>query len=162
MPKDLYWKCTRALSRWNYRIQSSPFHPCVIGRKLPMGLGLALVPLQVPCLDLGEQGSLGRETAPKALATPRAECPRRPVAPTALFGSRRALECLGDSLGLRGGKGVLQRRCRGGVQMVPHEAHVLSVRRMLLNQCFDPVRPSNCCPRRCDCCPTLSGSRCES
>ena len=38
-----------------------------------MGLGMLLVPLGVPRLDLVDEGGLGRDTAPKALTAQVAE-----------------------------------------------------------------------------------------
>jgi hypothetical protein len=38
-----------------------------------MGLGVPHVPFEIPGLNLIEQGSFGRKTAPKALATQMAE-----------------------------------------------------------------------------------------
>ena len=70
---------TSALSLCNYRIQSAQFHAGVIGRKLPMGFGVPLVPFAVPCLHLFDQGGLCRDTAPQALPTQMAEFDLRHV-----------------------------------------------------------------------------------
>ena len=51
-----------------------------------MGLGVPLVPLGVPRLDLVDECGLRRDTAPKALTTQMAEFGLRHVEPTAVFG----------------------------------------------------------------------------
>ena len=51
-----------------------------------MGLGVPLVPLGVPCVDLFDVGGLGRDTAPKALTTQMTACDLRHVEPTAVLG----------------------------------------------------------------------------
>src|SRR5215831_15762775 len=58
----------------NYRIQSAQFHACVLGRKLPMGFGVPLVPFAVPCLHLVDACGFRRDTAPQAVPTPMAAC----------------------------------------------------------------------------------------
>ena len=72
-----------------------------------MCLGVPLVPLEVPCLDLVNQCGLRRDTAPKALTTQMAEFDLRHVEPTAMFGSIMDLSFIGDSFGLSGGKGFI-------------------------------------------------------
>src|SRR6266508_2137162 len=57
----------------NYRIKSSQFHACVVCRKLPMCLGVLLVPFGVPRADLFAECGLRRDTTPKALTTQMAE-----------------------------------------------------------------------------------------
>ena len=52
-----------------------------------MSLGMLLVPLGVPRLDLVDECGLRRDTAPKALPTQMAEFNLSHVSPTAVFGS---------------------------------------------------------------------------
>jgi hypothetical protein len=52
-----------------------------------MCLGVLLVPLGVPRLDLVDECGLRRDTAPKALTTQMAEFDLSHVYPTAVFGS---------------------------------------------------------------------------
>jgi hypothetical protein len=73
-----------------------------------MCLGMPLVPLEVPGLDLVDQCSLRRDTAPKALATQMAEFNLRHVEPTAMFGGIMDVSFIGDSFGLRGSKCFIQ------------------------------------------------------
>jgi hypothetical protein len=54
-----------------------------------MGLGVLLVPLGVPRLDLGDERGLRRDTTPQALTAQMAEFDLRHVYPTAVFRSLR-------------------------------------------------------------------------
>ena len=106
-----------------------------------MGLGVPRVPLAVPGLDLVAQWGLHRDPAPKALTTSRAAVERRPVAPTARLGGIMALSCVGDALGLRGGKGVRPRGGGVGRPRVQPAADGLAMRRRRLPQGWAHVRP---------------------
>ena len=77
-----------------------------------MCLGVLLVPLGIPRLDLFDEGGLRRDTAPKALTTQMAEFDLSHVEPTAVFGGRVDLSFLRDSLRLRRIKGFIK-RCFG-------------------------------------------------
>src|SRR5260370_17303263 len=77
-----------------------------------MCLGVPLVPLGVPRLDLFDEGGLGRDTAPKALTTQKAEFDLRHVEPTTVFGGITELEFICDSFRLRRIKGFIK-RCFG-------------------------------------------------
>jgi hypothetical protein len=101
-----------------------------------MGLGVLLVPLGVPRLALVDERGRRRDTAPEALTTQRAECALRHGAPTAVFGRRMALECLGDAFRLRRSNGCLKRGLGVGMQMVHPEAHLPPVGRMWRNPVF--------------------------
>jgi hypothetical protein len=52
-----------------------------------------------------------------------------------------ARSCIRASLRCRRSKGVITRRFRVGIQLVPHEAHRLHVGRMLIHQFVENVRP---------------------
>ena len=103
--------------------------------------GVPLVPLAVPCRDLFEKCGLRRDTTPKALTTQMAEFALRHVEPTAMLGGRMERSCIGDSFGLRGVKGFIQRGLGVGMQIVHHEADLLSMRSMLINKFLDKMRP---------------------
>ena len=66
-----------------------------------MRLGVRLVPLGVPRLDLLDARGLRRETAPQALPAQLAECDRCPLYPTAVFRRRMDRACLREALRLR-------------------------------------------------------------
>jgi len=127
-----------------------------------MGLGVPLVPLGVPRLDLVDECGLRRDTAPKALTTHMAACDLRHVEPTAVFGSRVNLSFLRESFRLRGIKGFLERCCGMGMQIVHHEADVLHMGIMVIHQCLDKVRPIHLGPRRSDFGLPLTSSGCKT
>jgi hypothetical protein len=110
-----------------------------------MGLGMLLVPLGVPRLDLVDEGGFGRATAPKTLTTQMAEFALRHVEPTAMFGSIMDRSFSRDSFRLRRIKGFMKRGVGVGIEMVHHEAHLLHVGIMLINEFFDKVRPIYFC-----------------
>jgi hypothetical protein len=112
-----------------------------------MRLGMLLVPWGVPRLDLGDEGRLGRDTAPKALTTPMAACALRPVAPTAVFGGIMDGSLSGDSFGLRRRKCFRQRGVGGGMALGHHQADFLHMWSMLINQFLDTRCPIHFCPR---------------
>jgi hypothetical protein len=112
-----------------------------------MRLGMLLVPLGVPRLDLVDEGRLGRETAPKALTTPMAACDLRPVEPTAVFGGIMDGSLIGDSFGLRRRKCFRQRGVGVGSAIGQHQADFLPLRSMLINQCLAKRCPIHFCPR---------------
>jgi hypothetical protein len=88
-----------------------------------MGLGVLLVPLGVPCLDLVEEGGLRRDTAPKALPTQMAAFHLGHVEPTAGLGSRMDFSFIRDSFRLRRIKSFIQRGFGVGSEMVHHQAN---------------------------------------
>ena len=106
-----------------------------------MGLGVLLVPLGVPRLDLVDERGLRRDTAPQALTAQMAEFDLRHVEPTAVFGSIMDVSFVGDSFRLMGIKCFVKRSFGVGIQIVHHEANLLHVGIMLINQFFDKVRP---------------------
>jgi hypothetical protein len=116
-----------------------------------MGLGVLLVPLGVPRLDLVDERGLRRDTAPQALTAQRAEFDLRHVAPTAVLRSIRDRSCIRDAFRLRRLNGVRQRSMGVGMPMVPHEANLLHVGIMLVHQVCDHVRPIHVCSLRRDC-----------
>jgi hypothetical protein len=122
-----------------------------------MCLGMPLVPLEVPGLDLVDQCGLRRDTAPEALTTEMAEFDLRHVEPTAMFGGIMDVSFLGDSFGLSGVKCFIQRGFGVGIQLVHHETEFLYVRRMLINQVLDKVRPINFRSLLRDFCHTVPG-----
>ena len=73
-----------------------------------MGLGVLLVPLGIPRLDLVDECGLRRDTAPKALTTQMAEFDLRHVEPTAVFGGIVDLSFIRDSFRLRRIKGFIK------------------------------------------------------
>ncbi len=73
-----------------------------------MGLGVLLVPLGIPRLDLVDECSLRRDTTPKALTTQMAEFDLRHVEPTAVFGGIVDLSFIRDSFRLRRIKGFIK------------------------------------------------------
>ena len=106
-----------------------------------MGLGVLLVPLGVPRLDLVDERGLRRDTAPQALTAQMAEFDLRHVEPTAVFRRIMDRSFIRDSFRLRRIKGFIQRSFGVGIQIVHHEANLLHVGIMLINQFFDKVRP---------------------
>jgi len=115
-----------------------------------MGLGMRLVPLGVPRLNLVEERGRGRDTAPQALTAQMAEFDLGHVEPTAMLGRRMDLSFIRDSLRFRGITCFRKRGFRVGMQMVHHEANLRPMGSMLLNKCLDKVRPITCCPLRSD------------
>jgi hypothetical protein len=115
-----------------------------------MGLGVLLVPLGVPCLDLVEEGGLRRNTAPKALSTQMAEFNLRHVEPTAVFRSIMDLSFLRDSLRLRRLKSFIKSGFGVGIEMVHSQANFFYMRIMLINKFSEKIRPINLGPLCCD------------
>jgi hypothetical protein len=113
-----------------------------------MRLGVLLVPLGVPRLDLCNACGLRRDTASNTLTTQMAQCALRPVEPTAVFGGIMAREFLRDSLRLRGIKCCIKSGFGMGMQSVHQQTQFLHVGRMLSNKFFDQVGPINCCALR--------------
>jgi hypothetical protein len=74
-----------------------------------MSLGVPLVPLEVPGLDLFDQCGFRRDTAPQALPTQRAEFDLRPVEPTTRLGGRMDRSWIGNALGLSAGAKASER-----------------------------------------------------
>jgi hypothetical protein len=110
-----------------------------------MCLGVLLIPLGVPRLDLVDERGLRRDTAPQALTAQMAEFDLRHVEPTAVFRRIMDLSFICDSFRLRRSKGFIKRSFGVGIQIVHHEANLLHVRIMLINQFFDKVRPIYLC-----------------
>jgi hypothetical protein len=116
-----------------------------------MSLGVLLVPLGVPRLDLVEECGLRRDPAPQTLTTQMAEFDLRPVEPTAVFGGIMKFSFIRDSFRLTGIQCFIQRGFRVGMQIVHPQTNLLHVRRMLINQCLHKVRPITLCPLLSDC-----------
>jgi hypothetical protein len=114
--------------------------------------------LDVPRLDLVDEGRLGRDTAPKALTTQMAEFDLRPVEPTAVLGGRMDVSFIGYSFGLRRIKCFIQRGFGVGIEMVQHQADFLHMRRRLINKSLDKMCPINFCPLLSDCGISLTNS----
>ena len=121
-----------------------------------MGLGVPLIPLDIPCLDLFDKCGLRRDTAPQALTTQMAEFDLRHVSPATMFGGRMDLSFIGDAFCLRGGKCFIKRGFGMGMKIIHHEADFLYVRIMLINKFLDKVGPINFCPLLSDCGMTLT------
>jgi hypothetical protein len=85
-----------------------------------MSLGVLLVPLGVPRLDLLDASGLRRHPAPQTLTTQMAEVALRPVEPTAVLGGRMDLDFIRNAFRLRGIKGCIKRGCGMGISMVHH------------------------------------------
>ena len=101
-----------------------------------MSLGILLVPLGVPRLDLVDEGRLGRDTAPKALPTQMAAFDLRHVEPTAVFGGIMDVSFIGYSFRLRRIKCFIQRGFGVGIAIVHHQTDFLYMRRMFSNSNF--------------------------
>jgi len=123
-----------------------------------MSLGMLLVPLGVPRLDLVDERGLGRDTAPKALTTQMAEFDLRHVEPTTMLGGIMDLSFICDSFCLRGGKCFIKRGCGMGMKIIHHEADFLCMRIMVINKFLDKVCPINFCPLLRDFGMTLTSS----
>jgi hypothetical protein len=113
-----------------------------------MDLGVPLVPFAVPCLNLFDECGLRRDTAPQALPTQMAEFDFRHVEPTAVFRRIMDLSFIRDSFRLRRIKGFIKSGFGMGIQIVHDEANLLHVRRMVIQQFFDKVRPIHFCAPR--------------
>jgi hypothetical protein len=127
-----------------------------------MGLGVLLVPLGVPRLDLVDERGLRRDTAPQALTAQMAEFDLRHVEPTAVFRSRMDLSFIRDAFRLRRIKGFIQRSFGVGMQIVHHETNLLHVGIMLINKFFDKMRPILGRPNRRLAVDRFLNSRCQS
>ena len=123
-----------------------------------MGLGVPLIPLDVPCLDLFDKCSLRRDTAPQALTTQMAEFDLRHVEPTTMFGGIMDRSFIGDSLCLSRGKCFIKRGFGMGIKIIHHEADFLCMRIMLIHKFLDKVGPINFCPLLSDFGMTLTSS----
>jgi hypothetical protein len=105
------------------------------------------VPLNVPRLDLVDEGSLGRDTTPKALPTPMAEFNLCHVSPTAVVGGLMDVSFICEPFRLSRIQCFRERGLGVRIAIVHHKADFLRMRRMLLNQCLDKMCPINLCPR---------------
>jgi hypothetical protein len=110
-----------------------------------MSLGVLLVPLGVPRLDLFDKCGLRRDTAPQTLTAQMAQFDLCHVEPTAVFGGRMDLSFLRDAFRLRGIKGFIQRCCGMGMQIVHHQTKFFPMGIRLINKCADKVCPLYLC-----------------
>jgi hypothetical protein len=135
---------------------------CIICRKLPMRLGMLLVPLGIPRLDLVDAWGLRRDTAPQTLTTQMAQCDLCHVSPTAVFGGILDCSFIRDSFRLRGIQCFIERCFGVGMQSIHHQTKFFPMRILLIHKLLDTVRPVNFCSLLRDCGYPLSSSRCKS
>lgn len=114
-----------------------------------MRLDVTVVTLGVPCLDLGDERALIRDTVCKTLTTQVAELSLGHVEPTAVFWGRVDVEFLCDALRLRRSKGFIKRCLAMGMQILKHETDLLSMGIMLIHKCLYKVGPINFGTLRC-------------
>src|SRR2546430_9767137 len=127
-----------------------------------MCLGVPLVPLRVPRLDLFYEGGLRRDTAPKALTTQMAEFDLSHIEPTAVFGGRMDRSFIRDSFRLRRIKGFIKRCFGVGIEIGHHQADFFPMGIMLINKFADKIRPITLCPLLSDFGIPLTSSWCKS
>jgi len=99
-----------------------------------MCLGVPLVPLRVPRLDLVDECGLGRDAAPKALTTQMAEFDLSHIEPTAVFWGRVHRSFIRYSFRLRRIKRFIKRRFDMVIEIVHHQAYFFYMGIMLVNK----------------------------
>jgi hypothetical protein len=115
-----------------------------------MGLGVLLVPLGIPRLDLVDACGLRRDTTPKALTTQMAECDLRHVEPTVVLGGRGDRSFIRESFRLRRIKGFLKCCFGRRMQIIHHAAHCLHMGIRLIHKVLEKGCPIHLGPLRRD------------
>jgi hypothetical protein len=116
-----------------------------------MSLGVTGVTLRVPRVYLLDKRCCVLYAARKTLATPMAEFSLCHVEPTPMFWRIMSLSFISYAFRLRGNKCFIKRGFGVGMPIVHHQANLLHVRIILVNQGLDKMCPITFCPLLTDC-----------
>src|SRR5271169_172905 len=127
-------RCSQSRESPELRVQSLQLDAGVGGCELPVGFGVVLVAMVLPCGDFVGEDLLVGDAAIQTLRREHAEFGFGHVEPTAVLGRVVPFEALDEPARLSGGEGFVERGGLVGVEIVLHQQDLRRVGKMHVRQ----------------------------